>query len=64
MWLLHMEQTDGCRIMHARNGREYSLPELPKFFVDGIFRRLKWFTNFSVVFIMGIPVSRSDLLKR
>ena len=26
MWLLHMEQTDGCRIMHATNGREYSTP--------------------------------------
>jgi hypothetical protein len=22
MWLLHMEQTDGCQIRHARNGRE------------------------------------------
>jgi hypothetical protein len=22
MWLLHMEQTDGCGMMHARNGRE------------------------------------------
>jgi len=30
-----MEQTDGCRIMHARNGREYRLPELPKYSVDG-----------------------------
>jgi len=35
MWLLHLEQTDGCRIMHARNGREYRLPELPKYSVDG-----------------------------
>jgi len=26
MWLLHMEQVDGCRIAHARNGREYRLP--------------------------------------
>ena len=34
MWLLHMEQTDGCRIMQARNGREYRLPEHPKFSVD------------------------------
>ena len=29
MWILHMEQTDGCTIMHARNGREFRLPELP-----------------------------------
>jgi G:T-mismatch repair DNA endonuclease (very short patch repair protein) len=30
-----MEQTDRCRIRHARNGREYRLPELPNFSVDG-----------------------------
>ena len=34
MWLLHMEQVNGCRIMHARNGREYRLPELSFFSVD------------------------------
>ena len=32
-----MEQTDGCRILHARNGREYGLPELPIYSVDGYF---------------------------
>jgi len=35
MWLLHMEEMDCCKIMHARNGREYRLPELPRFSVDG-----------------------------
>jgi len=35
MWLLHMEEMDGCKIMHTRNGREYRLPELPRFSVDG-----------------------------
>jgi hypothetical protein len=35
MWLLHMEQTDGVAIKHARNGREYKLPDLPHFSVDG-----------------------------
>jgi len=35
MWLLHMEQTDGVAIKHARNGREYRLSELPHFSVDG-----------------------------
>ena len=35
MWLLHMEQTDGVVIKHARNGRQYRLPELPHFSVDG-----------------------------
>jgi len=34
MWLLHMEQTDGCQIRHARNGREYRPPELPHYSVD------------------------------
>jgi len=34
MWLLHMEQADGCRILHARNGREHRPPELPKYSVD------------------------------
>jgi G:T-mismatch repair DNA endonuclease (very short patch repair protein) len=35
MWLLHMEQTDGCQIRHARNGREYRPPELAHKSVDG-----------------------------
>jgi len=35
MWILHMEQTDGCTIMHARNGREFRLHELPRYSVDG-----------------------------
>jgi len=30
-----MEETDGVQIMHCRNGREYWLPELPSFSVDG-----------------------------
>ena len=34
MWLLHMEQTDGYRIMHARNGRKYRPTEHPKYSVD------------------------------
>jgi len=35
MWLLHMEQTDGVEIKHARNGREYRLTELPHISVKG-----------------------------
>jgi len=35
MWLLHMVETDGVKIMHGRNGREYNVPELPQFRVDG-----------------------------
>jgi len=46
MWLLHMEETDGMKIMHCRNGREYSFPELPSFSVDGYCtetRTVYWF---------------------
>jgi len=35
MWLFHMEHTDGVTIKHARNGREYRLPELPRLSLDG-----------------------------
>jgi len=30
-----MEQIDGVKIMHCRNVREFSVPELPHFSVDG-----------------------------
>jgi G:T-mismatch repair DNA endonuclease (very short patch repair protein) len=35
MWLLYKEKEDGIKIIHARNGREYRLPELPHLSVDG-----------------------------
>jgi len=35
LWLLIVEQIDGCRIMQPRNGREYKPPELAKYSVDG-----------------------------
>jgi len=35
MWFLHMEQNDGVKIRYGRNGREYKVPELPHFSVDG-----------------------------
>ena len=34
MWLLHMEQTDGVKIVHCRNGREFKPPEIPRISVD------------------------------
>jgi hypothetical protein len=40
MWLLHMKQTDGVVIMHARNGREYRLPEIHNFSVDDYFAEM------------------------
>jgi len=30
-----MEETEGVKIMHCRNGREYRPPELPRLSVDG-----------------------------
>jgi hypothetical protein len=35
MWLVYREQTDGCDIRHGRNGREFRLPKLSSFSVDG-----------------------------
>jgi len=35
MWLFYMEETDGVKIMQGRNGRDYKVPELPYFSVDG-----------------------------
>jgi len=35
LWLLHMKRIDGMKKMHGRNGREYKLPELPRFRLDG-----------------------------
>ena len=34
MWLVNRERTDGCTILHGRNGREYRLPELPHLSVE------------------------------
>jgi hypothetical protein len=34
-WLVHREQTDGCKILHGGNGREYRLPDVPNLSVDG-----------------------------
>jgi len=53
MWLLHMEQTDGCRIMHARNGREYRPHELPNHSVDGYCPETKIIYEFLGCFYHG-----------
>jgi hypothetical protein len=36
MWLVYREQTDGCKILHSGNGREYRLPHFPNLSMDGI----------------------------
>ena len=53
MWLLHMEQTDGVNIMHAREGREYKLPELPGISVDGYCSETH--TNYEFFFVFSRP---------
>jgi hypothetical protein len=60
MWLIHMEEVDGCRIMHARNGREYELPELPHFSVDVYCAETRT-VNFSVASPTGTPVNPSEI---
>jgi G:T-mismatch repair DNA endonuclease (very short patch repair protein) len=35
MWLIYKEKEDACKILHARNGREFRLPQLPNLRVDG-----------------------------
>lgn len=53
MWLLHMEETDDCRIMHARNGREIRLPEVPQYSVDGYCAETKTVYEFLGCFYHG-----------
>ena len=64
MWLLHMEQTDRCRIIHDTNGREYSPPELPNYSVNGYCNETNTLRVPWLFFITGIPVNRFKMLKR
>jgi len=42
MWLVYKEKTDGLhKILHGRNGREFRLPQLPSFSVDGFCRETR-----------------------
>ena len=52
-WLVHMEQTDGCRTMHAINARKYTLPELPHFSVDGYCAKIRMVYEFLGCFYHG-----------
>jgi len=55
MWLLHMEQTHWVVIKHARNGREYILPELPHFSVDVYCGETNTFYEFFGCYWHGCP---------
>jgi hypothetical protein len=62
MWLLHMEQTDGgCRILHARNCREYRLPELPFYSADGYCVKTRNVFEFLGCFYTFAHVDRSGI---
>ena len=55
MWLLHIQQIDGVAIKHARNVREYRLPELPHFSVDGYCAKPNKIYEFFVCHWHGCP---------
>jgi len=64
MWLLNMQEMDGCKIMHARNGREYRLPELPRFSVDGYCPETRTVYEFLCYFSTVANVNRFVITKQ
>ena len=54
MWLVHRERTDGCTILHGRNGREHRLPELPHLSVDGFCPETRTVYEFMGCYFHGI----------
>ena len=61
MWLLHMEQIDDCKIMHARNGREYRPHEFPNFSVDGYSLETRMVYKFLVAITMDTHANRFEM---
>lgn len=53
MWLVHSGKTDGCKILHGRNGREYRLPEHPHRSVDGFCPETRTVYEFCGCFYSG-----------
>jgi hypothetical protein len=53
MWILHMQQADNCTIQHARNGREFRLPKLPPYSVDGYCAETRTVYDFMGCFYHG-----------
>ena len=54
-----MQQTDLVKIIHCHNGREYKLPELPHFSVDGYCPETRTIFEFFRCIITGIRADRS-----
>jgi len=57
-----MEEPDGVQIMHCRNGREYKLPELPNFSVDGFCPETNKIYEIFVFFGTDVHANRSGML--
>ena len=56
MWLVYREQTDGCTIMHARKGREYRPPEIPRLSVGVFWALTRNVYEFFGCLFHGIPI--------
>ena len=61
IWLLHIEQEDGCRISHARNGREYRLRNYRSTVWTVIVTRQGQCTSSWVVIFTVVPVALSGI---
>jgi len=58
MCIPHMEEEDNCKILHARNGCEIRLPELPHFSVDGYCAETRIVYEFMECFFHGCVKSQ------
>jgi len=59
MWLLHMQQKDCVKILHAHSRRDCRMPELPRFSVDGYCSAVSNFCEFLVANFTAVSCSRS-----
>jgi len=53
MWILLLHEEGKFKILHARNGREYRLPESPEFSVDGYCAETRTVFEFMGCFFHG-----------
>ena len=53
MWLAYLQMTEGITIRHGHNGKEYRLPELPNYSVDGYCEKEKTVYEFLGCFWHG-----------
>jgi hypothetical protein len=53
MWLVYREQTNGCKILHGGNGREYRLADGPNLSVDAFYAETRTVYEFLGCFWHG-----------